>query len=86
MGIDTLISVSDWWDVTVWYTKVHFREEEMKMVEKGYPYLEEHRKEHADLEAKVKSFQKDLTSGKDSININYQSYLNSQCDKGVTGV
>ncbi len=63
-------------EALLWYTKVHFKEEEMKLVEKGYPYIEEHRKEHEDLEAKVRNFQKEITSGQDRINVNYQSYVN----------
>ncbi len=62
-------------DKLVGYTVQHFRTEEQLMAQAGYPYLESHRKLHADLTNKALEFQKSFQSGATAINARLASFL-----------
>jgi hemerythrin len=57
------------------YTQTHFASEERYMQTIGYPYLAQHRKEHAELMAQIAAFKADYDAGKAMISIKLMGFL-----------
>jgi hemerythrin len=57
------------------YTQTHFASEERYMQKIGYPYLAQHRKEHAELMEQVAAFKADYDAGKSMISIKLMGFL-----------
>lgn len=57
------------------YTQTHFASEERYMAQVGYPHLEQHQKEHAELMNAVSAFRKDYHAGKALISVKLMGFL-----------
>ena len=57
------------------YTRTHFKNEENLMEKHGYPNINEHKKQHADLVIKLQEIQADYNSGKISLSLSMFNFL-----------
>lgn len=65
------------------YTRHHFAAEERLMESCGYPELEEHRRKHRAMEAKVLAFQKEIAGGGVSVQLKLMNFLRDWLQKHI---
>ncbi len=65
------------------YTKTHFADEEELLAGHNYPDLSEHRKQHAELIAKISDFQKQFIAGNAMITIDLMEFIRDWIAKHI---
>ncbi len=67
------------------YTVSHFSAEEAKMSLFSYPLMAQHKKEHADLVAQIKDFQKKFLAGEAGLSIQLMNFLRDWLVNHISG-
>jgi hemerythrin len=67
------------------YTATHFATEERLMQQAGYPELEEHRRIHEKMTAKVLALQQEFQQGKVGLTLEVMKFLENWVEKHILG-
>ncbi len=70
-------------DRLVCYTADHFRDEERRMLQAGYPGLAAHKAEHDSLSQQVSAFQASFRSGAVALSVNLMIFLKDWLNRHI---